>query len=74
MYQSYTNLIDFPCVIGLLPGRSVPIYKHVFDLLADAAQRLNLKFQPKHIMSDFEKALIKTISSIVSGFSAADLI
>ncbi|CAF1274838.1 unnamed protein product [Adineta steineri] len=61
---------DYPCVIGLLPGRTVPIYKHVFNLLDAAARRLNLKFEPKHIMSDFEKALINTIATqTLNGFT-----
>ncbi|CAF1470483.1 unnamed protein product [Adineta ricciae] len=54
---------NFPCVIGLLPGRSAPVYKYVFNLLDEAARRLNLTFQPKNIMSDYEKALIKVIAS-----------
>jgi hypothetical protein len=58
--------IDFPCVIGLLPGRTVQVYKHVFGLLEAAAARLNLTFEPDHIMSDYEKSLIKTVASHVN--------
>ncbi|CAM4966397.1 unnamed protein product [Rotaria socialis] len=54
---------NFPCVIGLLPGRTASIYKQVFEVLDAAAQRLNCKFNPNKIMSDFEQALIKTIVS-----------
>lgn len=50
--------IDFPCIIGLLLGRTVPVYKHVFGLLEAAAARLNLPFEPDHIMSGHEKTLI----------------
>ena len=57
--------VDLPCVIGLLSGRTVAVYKHVFNLLVAAAGRLNLVFQPTNIMSDYEKALIKTIASHV---------
>ena len=65
VFKNCTRLLsfaDFPCVIGLLPGRSIPVYKHVFNILDAAAKRRNLTFQPTHVMSDFEKALIKTIA------------
>ena len=58
--------VDLPCVIGLLPGRTAAVYKHVFNLLDAAAARLNLVFEPTNIMSDYEKALIKTIAAHVN--------
>ncbi|CAF4117504.1 unnamed protein product, partial [Adineta steineri] len=54
---------NFPCVIGLLPGRTATIYKHVFEVLDAAAKSLNYKFNPNKVMFDFERALIKTIAS-----------
>ena len=57
---------DFPCIIGLLPSRTAIVYKYVFNVLNAEAERLKIKFQPTHIMSDFEKSLIKAISSHVN--------
>jgi hypothetical protein len=57
-----------------LPGRSAPVYKHVFNLLDAAAERLNLKFEPDHIMSDYEKALIKAVAAHVNSTSSIGLI
>jgi hypothetical protein len=66
LFNRQLLFIDFPCVIGLLPCRTVSVYKHIFNLLGAAAERLNLTFEPEHIMSDYESALIKTIASHVN--------
>ena len=59
-------LIDFPCVIGLLLDRTVAVYKHVFGLIETAVVCLNLISEPDHIISDYEKLLIKTVTSHVN--------
>jgi hypothetical protein len=61
----YSFLIGFVCVVALLCGRTAKIYKELFSVLDDHAKRLNLKFEPKRVTSDFEKALIKTVAEEV---------
>ncbi|CAF0877561.1 unnamed protein product [Rotaria sordida] len=53
----------FPCVIGLLTGKTRSIYERMFDELTFHANRLNLLFEPERITSDFEKSLIKAVSN-----------
>ena len=60
--------LDFPCVISLLSGKSTDIYLQLFSELEYHAERLNLKFEPRHVMSDFEMSLIKAIQQKVSVF------
>ncbi|CAF4313054.1 unnamed protein product, partial [Rotaria sordida] len=55
----------FPCVIGLLTGKTRSIYERMFDELTFYANRLNLLFEPERITSDFEKSLIKAVSNKV---------
>ncbi|CAF1112598.1 unnamed protein product [Rotaria magnacalcarata] len=52
---------NFPCVISLLSGKSTDIYLQLFSELECHAERLNLKFEPRHVMSDFEMSLIKAV-------------
>ncbi|CAF1465953.1 unnamed protein product [Rotaria sordida] len=52
---------NFPCVISLLSGKSTDIYRQLLSELEYHAERLKLKFEPVHIMSDFEMSLIKAI-------------
>ncbi|CAF1165111.1 unnamed protein product [Rotaria sordida] len=52
---------NFPCVICLLSGKTADIYRQLFLELNDHATRLKMKFEPKHVMSDFEMSLIKVI-------------
>ena len=60
--------LDLPCVISLLPGKSTDIYLHLFSELESHAERLNMKFDPQHIMSDFGMSLIKAVKQKVSIF------
>ncbi|CAF4388334.1 unnamed protein product, partial [Rotaria sp. Silwood2] len=53
----------FPCVIGLLTGKTSSIYERMFDELTFDANRLNMFFEPERITSDFEKSLIKAVSN-----------
>lgn len=64
----FTHL-GFLCVIALLSGRSGLIYRELFVILAQHAQRFNLTFRPAMITSDFEPALLKTIADEV-GFKS----
>ncbi|CAF4256090.1 unnamed protein product [Rotaria sp. Silwood2] len=52
---------NFPCVICLLSGKTADIYRQLFLELNGHATRLKMKFEPKHVMSDFETSLIKVI-------------
>ncbi|CAF4684794.1 unnamed protein product [Rotaria sp. Silwood1] len=52
---------NFPCVICLLSGKTADIYRQLFLELNDHATRLKMKFEPKHVMSDFEMSLTKVI-------------
>ena len=61
----FFSLLDFPCAISLLSGKSTEIYKALFSELEFHAERLKMKFEPKHIMSDFEMSLIKCIKQKV---------
>ena len=53
-------------MIALLSGRSALIYKELFSILSQHAQRLNLTFRPTMITSDFELALVKTVADEVN--------
>ncbi|CAF2946742.1 unnamed protein product, partial [Rotaria sp. Silwood2] len=53
--------IYFPYVISLLSGKLTAIYRQLLSELEYHAERLKLKFEPVHIMSDFEMSLIKAI-------------
>ncbi|CAF1380510.1 unnamed protein product [Rotaria sordida] len=55
------TLNDLPCVISLLSGKSTDIYIQLLSELEYHAERLNMKFEPRHVMSDFEMSLIKAI-------------
>ncbi|CAF4567337.1 unnamed protein product, partial [Rotaria sp. Silwood2] len=52
---------NLPCVISLLSGKSTDIYLQLLSELQYHAERLNMKFEPRHVMSDFEMSLIKAI-------------
>ncbi len=45
------------------------IYKELFSTLFDHTNRLQLRFHPEIITSDFEQAVIKTIAEEVSIFA-----
>jgi len=60
-YVVYISRLDFPCVISLLSGKSTDIYHQLFSELEYHAERLNMKFEPSHVMSDFEMSLIKAV-------------
>ena len=60
--------LDFPCVIALLSGKSFDVYMNLFSELEHHAERLNLEFNPQHVMSDFEMSLIKAVKQKVSVF------
>jgi hypothetical protein len=51
-----------PVLYALLSDRKAPTYVHLFNVLFDEAERLNKKFEPKLIMTDFESGLSKAIS------------
>ncbi|CAF1023652.1 unnamed protein product [Rotaria sordida] len=55
------TLNDLPCVISLLSGKSTDIYIQLLSELEYHPERLNMKFEPRHVMSDFEMSLIKAI-------------
>lgn len=57
--------IGFVCVIALLSAKTAFIYKELFGILTNHARRLELQFRPSKITTDFETALIKTISEEV---------
>jgi len=48
-------------VYALLPDRTASTYIYLFNVLFAEAARLNTKFEPSLIMSDFEAALAKAI-------------
>ncbi|CAM4834901.1 unnamed protein product [Rotaria magnacalcarata] len=56
------NEQSFVCVLAVLCGRSTMIYKELFSVLIHHARRLNLKFRPEKLTTDFEAALIKTVA------------
>ena len=51
-----------PVVYALLPNRKTPTYVHLFNILFREAERLNKRFDPKIIMTDFESGLTKAIT------------
>ena len=61
----YVYRLDFPCVIGLLSGKSTDVYLQLFSELEQHAERLNMKFNPRHVMSDFEMSMIKAVKQKV---------
>lgn len=58
-------------MIALLSGRSALIYKELFSILSQHAQRLNLTFRPAMVTSDFELALMKTVADEVNSNSCS---
>ena len=64
--------LDLSCVISLLSGKSTDIYVQLFSKLECHAERLNLKFEPWHVMSDFEVPVIKAVKQKVSVFQIYD--
>jgi hypothetical protein len=60
--------LGLPCVISLLSGKCTDTYLQLFSELEYHAERLNLKFEPQHVMSDYEMALIKAVKKKVSVF------
>ena len=58
-------VLDFPCAISLLSGKTADVYRQLFNELQEHAERLNMKFEPRHIMSDFEMSLIKAVKQKV---------
>ena len=64
-YLSLHNIfidIGVPVVYALLPNRKTPTYVHLFSILFGEAERLNKRFDPKIIMTDFEPGLTKAIT------------
>ena len=59
-----------PCVIALLPGRSVNVYKHLFQPLQQEAKQLRLRFPPDVVMTDFEPGLINAVNHEVCFLSS----
>jgi hypothetical protein len=64
----YVCRLDFPCVISLLSGKSTDTYLQLFSELEQHAERLNKKFDPRHVMSDFEMSSIKAVKQKVCVF------
>jgi hypothetical protein len=60
-----SGCVAFLCVIARLAGRSTVIYKDLFLILGQHADRLQLEFRPKQLTSDFEPALIKAVADEV---------
>ncbi len=66
MNSLHTNAILFitigvPVVYALLPDRKTTTYIHLFQVLFVEAKRLNKKFDPRLIMTDFEPGIAKAI-------------
>ena len=61
----YAPSLDFPCVVSLLCGKTADVYRQLFYELQEYADRLDMKFEPSHIMSDFEISLIKAVRQTV---------
>ena len=53
--------LAFPCVFGLLPNRFKSTYQFLFSELKAIAAQMNMAFEPKTIMSDFEPALMNVL-------------
>ncbi|CAF1936087.1 unnamed protein product [Rotaria magnacalcarata] len=51
----------YACVFGLLGSKKSHTYKNLFQELKSIAAKMNLRFDPKMIMSDFETGLIRAI-------------
>jgi len=64
-FPIYVSCLDFPCVISLLSGKSIDVYLQLLSELECHAERLNMKFEPRHVMSDYEMALIKAVKQKV---------
>jgi hypothetical protein len=62
VFEELVLVSDFPYVINLPSGKSTDIYLQLFFELEQHAERLNKKFDPRHVMSDFEMSLIKAVS------------
>jgi hypothetical protein len=61
LYDTFIE-IGVPVLYALLSDREAPTYIHLFSILFDEAKRLNKKFDPKIIMTDFEPGLAQAIS------------
>jgi len=68
--QPYTQLCSIhglygghvvPLVYTLLLDKTMTTYYNMFGMVRDAMSLLNLVFNPKHILSDFESSLIEVI-------------
>lgn len=64
--------IGVPVVYALLPNRQATTYINVFKVLFAEAKKMNKKFNPSIIMTDFEPGLSKAIS-IEASFSSKSL-
>ncbi|CAF1356593.1 unnamed protein product [Adineta ricciae] len=53
---------NFLCVLALLTGRFAAIYKDLFMILTQHANRLGLHFSPSQITTDFEPAMISAVA------------
>ena len=62
----HSFLTGFADVIALLCGRTPKVYKGLLSVLNYPTKRLDLKFEPKRVTSDFEKARIKTVAEEVN--------
>lgn len=51
-----------PVVYALLTDRKAATYVHLFNVLIEEAKRLNKKFDPQLIMTDFEPGIAKAIA------------
>lgn len=52
---------DLPVAFCLMPNRRTSTYVEVFQRLKKEAFSMGEQFEPKHIRSDFEAALIQVI-------------
>ena len=70
IFLSFSNIlltfffikIGIPVIYALLPDRKAVTYIHLFNVLFAEAEKLQKRFDPSLIMTDFEPGLCKAIS------------
>lgn len=62
----YLCRLDLLCVVSLSFGKSTDVYLQLLSELEQHAERLNQKFNPQHVMSNFKMFLIKAVKQKVS--------
>ena len=65
--HAYINHHMIPCCFALMHRKSKTYYSHVFLALKKEAKILNLKLEPKYVMTDFEPAAILTFKNVFPG-------